>query len=65
MKRIIWWPQAVLGVAFSWGALLGWAAMTGGLHAPAIALYLSGIFWVIGYDTIYAHQDRETMRSSA
>lgn len=59
MKRITWWPQAVLGVAFSWGALLGWAAMTGDLQLPAIALYLSGICWVIGYDTIYAHQDRE------
>ena len=59
MKRIIWWPQAVLGVAFGWGALLGWAAMTGGLHAPALALYLSAVFWIIGYDTIYAHQDRE------
>ena len=59
MKRITWWPQAMLGIAFSWGALLGWAAMTGGLHAPAIALYLGGIAWTIGYDTIYAHQDRE------
>ena len=59
MKRITWWPQAVLGVAFGWGALLGWAAMTAGLHAPALALYLGAICWVIGYDTIYAHQDRE------
>ncbi|MEM9725924.1 MAG: 4-hydroxybenzoate octaprenyltransferase [Pseudomonadota bacterium] len=59
MKRITHWPQAVLGLAFGWGALLGWAAMTGGLHAPAIALYASVFAWVIGYDTIYAHQDRE------
>jgi 4-hydroxybenzoate polyprenyltransferase len=59
MKRIIWWPQIVLGFAFSWGALMGWAAYFGRLDAAAIVLYLGAIAWVIGYDTIYAHQDRE------
>ncbi len=59
MKRITYWPQLFLGVAFNWGALLGWAAVTGGLAMPAIWLYLGGIFWTLGYDTIYAHQDRE------
>lgn len=59
MKRVTWWPQAFLGVAFNWGALLGWAAMTGGVGWAAAALYLGGVAWTIGYDTIYAHQDRE------
>jgi 4-hydroxybenzoate polyprenyltransferase len=59
MKRITWWPQIVLGLAFSWGALMGWAAFFGRLDAAAIVLYLGAIAWVIGYDTIYAHQDRE------
>ena len=59
MKRIIWWPQIVLGLAFSWGALMGWAAVFGRLDAPALLLYAGSIAWVIGYDTIYAHQDRE------
>jgi 4-hydroxybenzoate polyprenyltransferase len=59
MKRITWWPQIVLGLAFSWGALMGWAAVFGRLDAAAILLYLGAIAWVIGYDTIYAHQDRE------
>ena len=59
MKRFTSWPQAVLGLAFSWGALIGWAAQTGGLAAPAIWLYLSCIAWTIGYDTIYAIQDRK------
>jgi 4-hydroxybenzoate polyprenyltransferase len=59
MKRITWWPQTVLGLAFSWGALMGWAAWFGRLDAPAVILYLGSIAWVIGYDTIYAHQDRE------
>jgi 4-hydroxybenzoate polyprenyltransferase len=59
MKRIIWWPQIVLGLAFSWGALMGWAALFGRLEAPALLLYAGSIAWVIGYDTIYAHQDRE------
>lgn len=59
MKRITYWPQLFLGVAFNWGALLGWAAVTGGLGLPAAYLYLGGIFWTLGYDTIYAHQDKE------
>ena len=59
MKRITSWPQAVLGLAFSWGALMGWAAVTGEVDLPAILLYIGTIFWVIGYDTIYAHQDKE------
>ena len=58
-KRITDWPQLVLGLAFSWGALMGWAALFGTLGAPAFALYLGAIFWTIGYDTIYAHQDKE------
>ena len=58
-KRITWWPQIVLGLAFSWGALLGWAALFSRLDAPALLLYAGSIAWVIGYDTIYAHQDRE------
>jgi 4-hydroxybenzoate polyprenyltransferase len=59
MKRITYWPQIVLGLAFSWGALMGWAARFGGLALPAFLLYAGSIAWVIGYDTIYAHQDRE------
>jgi 4-hydroxybenzoate polyprenyltransferase len=59
MKRITSWPQAVLGLAFSWGALMGWAAVKGEVGLPAILLYIGTIFWVIGYDTIYAHQDKE------
>jgi 4-hydroxybenzoate polyprenyltransferase len=59
MKRITYWPQIVLGLAFSWGALLGWAAAFGRLAGPALLLYAGSIAWVIGYDTIYAHQDRE------
>lgn len=59
MKRITYWPQLFLGVAFNWGALLGWAAVTGGLALPPILLYLGGVFWTLGYDTIYALQDRE------
>jgi len=59
MKRITYWPQIVLGLAFSWGALMGWAAAFGRLDAPALVLYAGSISWVIGYDTIYAHQDRE------
>jgi len=59
MKRITYWPQIVLGLAFSWGALMGWPATFGRLDWPAIVLYAGSISWVIGYDTIYAHQDRE------
>ena len=59
MKRITYWPQIVLGLAFSWGALMGWAATFGRLDPPALLLYAGSIAWVIGYDTIYAHQDRE------
>ena len=59
MKRITYWPQIVLGLAFSWGALMGWAAAFGRLDWPALLLYAGSISWVIGYDTIYAHQDRD------
>ena len=59
MKRITWWPQLFLGFAFSWGALLAWAAIRGDITVTPIILYIGCIFWVIGYDTIYAHQDRE------
>ena len=59
MKRITYWPQVVLGLAFSWGALMGFAVTLGTLGAPAFALYAGAISWVIGYDTIYAHQDRD------
>jgi len=59
MKRLTWWPQAWLGLTFNWGALVGWAAATGGLAAPGLALYAAGIAWTLGYDTIYAHQDKE------
>jgi 4-hydroxybenzoate polyprenyltransferase len=59
MKRITWWPQIVLGLAFSWGALMGFAVMLGRIDASALLLYAGSIAWVIGYDTIYAHQDAE------
>ncbi|MGB3833360.1 MAG: 4-hydroxybenzoate octaprenyltransferase [Mesorhizobium sp.] len=59
MKRITNWPQLVLGLAFSWGALMGWANEFGDVDAPAILLYIGSILWTIGYDTIYAHQDKE------
>jgi 4-hydroxybenzoate polyprenyltransferase len=59
MKRITWWPQIVLGLAFSWGALMGFAVTLGRLDATALSLYAGSIAWVIGYDTIYAHQDAE------
>jgi 4-hydroxybenzoate polyprenyltransferase len=70
MKRITWWPQAWLGLVFSWASLVGWAEIAGSLHWPLWLLYAGSICWVIGYDTIYALQDREDdaligVRSSA
>ena len=59
MKRITWWPQLFLGLNFNWGALIGWTAVTGSLAWPPVLLYLGGICWTLGYDTIYAHQDKE------
>jgi 4-hydroxybenzoate polyprenyltransferase len=59
MKRVTYWPQIFLGLAFSWGALMGWAGARGALELPAFLLYAGSIAWVIHYDTIYAHQDRE------
>ena len=69
-KRVTDWPQAVLGVIFSWATPMGYAAVMGGLDAAALALWAAGFFWILGYDTIYAHQDREDdalvgIRSSA
>ena len=58
MKRITYWPQLALGFTFNWGALVGWAAVHGEIAPPALALYAAGIFWTLGYDTIYAHQDK-------
>ncbi len=58
-KRFTWWPQVFLGLAFNWGALLAWAAVTGSLDRAALALYAAGIAWTLFYDTIYAHQDKE------
>ena len=70
MKRITWWPQAWLGIVFSWGALVGWPAVRGEIEFPALLLWLGSIAWVIGYDTLYAIQDIEDdalvgVRSSA
>jgi 4-hydroxybenzoate polyprenyltransferase len=59
MKRITWWPQAWLGLVFSWGALVGWPAVSGSLHVAALWLYIGSVAWVIGYDTLYAIQDIE------
>lgn len=59
MKRITWWPQAFLGITFNFGALMGYSAVTGTLGFSALLLYAAGICWTLGYDTIYAHQDRE------
>src|SRR5215472_2189366 len=59
MKRVTYWPQLFLGLNFNWGALIGWTAVTGDLAWPPLLLYLGGVFWTIGYDTIYAHQDKE------
>jgi len=70
MKRYTWWPQAWLGLVFGWGALVGWPAVTGGLELPALLLWAGSVFWVVGYDTLYAIQDVEDdalvgLRSSA
>jgi 4-hydroxybenzoate polyprenyltransferase len=59
MKRITWWPQAWLGLTFNWGALLGFAAQTGRLDVGVAMLYAGLVFWTLGYDTIYAHQDKD------
>ena len=59
MKRITWWPQAWLGLVFSWGALVGWPAVTGSLDWPPVLLWFGSIAWVVGYDTLYAIQDIE------
>jgi 4-hydroxybenzoate polyprenyltransferase len=59
MKRITWWPQAWLGLTFNWGALLGFAAETGRIDLPDLYLYAGLFFWTLGYDTIYAHQDKD------
>lgn len=59
MKRITWWPQVFLGVTFNWGILLGWTSQTSSLELTPFLLYLGCIFWTVGYDTIYAHQDKE------
>ena len=58
-KRITYWPQIVLGLTFNWGALMGWAVVHGSLHVAPILIYAAGVFWTLGYDTIYAHQDKE------
>ena len=58
-KRFTYWPQIVLGLVFKWGALVGWSAVTGSVGAPALTLYAGCVLWTIGYDTIYAHQDKE------
>lgn len=59
MKRITDWPQAFLGFTFNWGALLGWSAVTGGLGFAPLLLFAGSLFWTLGYDTIYAHQDKD------
>jgi 4-hydroxybenzoate polyprenyltransferase len=58
-KRFTYWPQFILGLTFNWGALMGWASITGQIDTSSVILYLAGIFWTLGYDTIYAHQDKE------
>ncbi len=59
MKRISWWPQLFLGLTFNWGALMGWVAVRDAIELPALLLYVGGVFWTLGYDTIYAHQDKK------
>ena len=58
MKRLTWWPQLFLGFTFNWGALMGWSSVTESLSLASLFLYVAGIFWTLGYDTIYAHQDK-------
>jgi 4-hydroxybenzoate polyprenyltransferase len=58
MKCITWWPQLILGFAFNWGALMGGCAVSGQIGAATVLLYIAGIFWTLGYDTVYAHQDK-------
>ena len=58
-KRFTYWPQLMLGLTFKWGALVGWAAVTGSLTLAPVVLYAGSVLWTIGYDTIYAHQDKE------
>jgi 4-hydroxybenzoate polyprenyltransferase len=64
MKRITWWPQLFLGLTFNFGALIGWATVSMVLALPALLLYAAGIFWTLGYDTIYAYQDRADDRKA-
>lgn len=59
MKQITWWPQLFLGFTFNWGVLVGWAAITGSLEWKVLLPYIAGVFWTLGYDTIYAHQDKQ------
>jgi 4-hydroxybenzoate polyprenyltransferase len=59
MKRVTWWPQAFLGLTFNWGVLIGSAAASGAVSPSALCLYAAGVFWTLGYDTIYAHQDKD------
>lgn len=61
-KRITLWPQVVLGLAFNWGAILGWTAVRNDIALPPLLLYGAGVLWTLGYDTIYAHQDKEDDR---
>jgi 4-hydroxybenzoate polyprenyltransferase len=63
MKRYTDWPQLVLGLAFNWGALVGWSAVKGSVGWPAILLYVGSVLWTVGYDTIYAHQDKNDDRA--
>ena len=59
MKRITWWPQAFLGITFNFGALMGWSAITSNLSLTPVLLYAACVFWTLGYDTVYAHQDKK------
>ena len=59
MKRVTWWPQLFLGFTFNWGVLLGGCAVTGAIGLPEILAYFAGVFWTLGYDTIYSHQDKK------